>query len=303
MKRIAVILLVTVMILSLFTACKKQEPQPVIPEEPELPGTLISVVYAAGSGMMARSDFQIRVNRNEVEHTRFWPEEYTDEMEVREHMPITEQQWADVETLILGMYRAGALNACQPGSVSENSILDSFVLDGGDYTDLSLVWETADGSVEQDYCWPDDQRVITLVDLLRELADPQGREIIWYEEPELRQIWITRKHKIKTDRDYSYQLYWADHDEDDPHWDLIYYLGKNGAVANGRVRVEDADWNAFLTLAEETQLEYLPEPDKTDEKFTCKLNYTNGRSKYRSLNTETEETLKAFFYSLIEKYQ
>lgn len=274
-----------------------------IPEVPELPGTLIGVVYAAGSGMMARSDFQIRVNRNEVEHTRFWPEEYTDEMEVREHVPITQQQWADVEALILGMYRVGALHACQPSSASENSILDYFVLDGGDYTDFSLVWETEDGSVEIGYSWPGDQRVITLTALLQELADPQGREIIPYEEPELRQIWITRKHKIKSDRDYSYQLYWADHDEDDPHWDLVYYLGKNGAVANGRVRVEDADWNAFLTLAEELQLEYFPEPDKTDKYFTCKLNYTNSRSKYLNLNTETEETLKAFFFSLIEKYK
>ena len=49
-----------------------------------------------------------------------------------------------------------------------------------------------------------------------------------------------------------------------------------------------------LTLAEETQLEYFPEPDKTDKYFTCKLNYTNSRSKDLNLNTETEETLKAF---------
>ena len=303
MKRIAAILLVTAMILSLFTACKKQEPQPVIPEEPKLPGTLIGVSYATGGGMEARSEFSIRLNRQEIEHAEFWPEEYTEEMEVCEQVPITEQQWAEVEALILGMYRAGALNACQPGSASENSFLDSFVLDGGDYTNFSLIWETEDGSVEIGYSWPGDQRVITLTALLQELADPQGREIIRYEEPELRQIWITRDHRTRTDRDYSYQLYWADYDEGDPHWDLIYYLGKNGAVANGRVRVEDADWNAFLTLAEELQLEYFPEPDKTDENFTCKLNYTNGRSKYLNLNTETEETLKAFFFSLIEKYK
>lgn len=274
-----------------------------IPEEPELPGTLTGVSYATGGGMEARSEFSIRLNRQEIEHAEFWPEEYTEEMEVREQVPIAEQQWADVEALVLGMYRAGALNASQLRSVSENSILDYFVLDGGDYTDFSLVWETADGPIEQGYYWPDDQRIVTLADLLRELADPQGREIIPYEEPELQQIWITRKHKIRTDRDYSYQLYWADYDENDPHWDLIYYLGENGAVANGRVRVEDADWNAFLTLAEETQLEYFPEPDKTDEKFTCKLNYSNGRSKYLNLNTETEETLKAFCFSLVEKYK
>ena len=303
MKRIAAILLVTVMMLSVFAACKKQEPQPVIPEVPELPGTLTGVGYATGSGMMARSDFQIRVNRNEVEHTRFWPEEYTDEMEVREHVPITQQQWADVEAVILDLYQDGMLKAYQPKTDTKNDPMDTYVLDGGDYTNFSLVWETEDGSVEIGYSWPGDQRVITLTALLQELADPQGREIIRYEEPELRQIWITRDHRTRTDRDYSYQLYWADHDEDDPHWDLVYYLGKNGAVANGRVRVEDTDWNAFLTLAEELQLEYFPEPDKTDKYFTCKLNYTNGRSKYLSLNTETEETLKAFFFSLIEKYK
>lgn len=298
------IILVTVMMLSVFAACKKQEPQPVIPEVPELPGTLIGVVYAAGSGMMARSDFQIRVNRNEVEHTRFWPEEYTDEMEVREHVPITQQQWADVETLVLGMYQDGAIEAYQPAAVPEIDFpeidfADAFILDGGDYTSFSLVWQTETGTEEIGCYWPSDRRVVTLMDLLQELADPKGREIKWYGSPHMDEIYFTRDHRINTKRDYSFQLHYISYDEVDPHWELIYYLGKHGAVSKGHVRLEETDWDNFVSFAEELQLEYFPDSTKSDKWFRCTLYYSDDTSRSILLNEETEQALYDYFMGLI----
>ena len=104
---------------------------------------------------------------------------------------------------------------------------------------------------------------------------------------------------MRTDRDYSFQFFWADYDEDDPHWQLTYYLGKHGEVANGRIRMEQAHWDGFLEFAEDLQLEYFPETGRDDKWFTCKLSYTDGSNRYIQLNSETEERLKTFFHDLI----
>ena len=304
MKRIMAAFLATVMALTGLTGCNKQNPQPEVPETPVLPGTLIGVAYATGSGMMAHSEFHIRLNRQEVEYTEFWPEDqYVENIKAVEHIPITEQQWADVETVILDLYQDGMLEAYQPKPEPENSFLDMFVSDGGDYTNLSLVWQTEDGSVEQGYYWPNDRRVITLTDLLRELADPQGREINWYESPRLKEIYFTRDHRVNTKRDYSFQLHYADYDETDPHWELIYYLGKHGAVDNGYIRLTEADWDSFVAFSQELQLEYFPEQTKSDDGFKCHLLYTNDHYKNVVLNKETEELLKTYFMKLVQQNQ
>ena len=304
MKRIMAAFLATVMALTGLTGCNKQNPQPEVPETPVLPGTLIGVAYATGSGMMAHSEFHIRLNRQEVEYTEFWPEDqYVEDIKAGEHIPITEQQWADVETVILGLYQDGMLEAYHPKPEPESNPMDAFILDGGDYTNLSLVWQTEDGSVEQGYYWPNDRRVITLTDLLRELADPQGREITWYEAPQLDEIYFTRDHRVNTKRDYSFQLHYTDYDETDPHWELIYYLGKHGEVDNGYLRLTEADWEDFVAFAEELKLEYFPTETKSNDRFRCTLYYTDDKSKSISLNKETEELLKTHFMNLVQQPQ
>ena len=299
MIRIAAMIMVVAMA---FTACGKQEPQPEVPPPRDLPGTLTGVAYATGGGMVAHTDFCIRVNREEIEYTSFWPlDEYTDEMEELTHVPIEEEQWTDIETVILDIYLDWALTDVSHETDSKTLIKDAFVLDGGDYTTLSLTWETENGPVEIGYSWPRDRRTRTLTDLLKELADPQGCEIVWYEEPQLRQIYFTRKHLINNKRDFSFQLYWTDYDEEDPYLKLIYYLGKYGAVAQDYVRMENADWDAFLTLVEETQLEYFPTNEESSDRFECRLNYTDDSYKSIKLNKDTEERLKDFFMGLIEQ--
>ena len=302
MKRIMAMVLATVMALMGLTGCKKNEPQPVIPETPEQPGTLVGVNYSTGSGMMAHSEFLIRLNQQEIEYTEFWPEdEYVDEILVEEHIPITEQQWADVKTVILELYLEGLLEMYKPAP--EQNVSDVFVLDGGTYSNLSLIWETEDGTKEIGYHWPSDRRAITLMDLLRELADPQGREIVRYEAPKMDEIYFTRDHRVNTKRDYSFQLHYTSYDEVDPHWELIYYLGKHGEVDQGHLRLEETDWEAFVAFAEELQLEYFPKETKTNDWFRCTLYYTDQKSKSISLNKETEELLKGYFMNLVQQHQ
>lgn len=249
--------------------------------------------------MTYRTEFSIRLTKAEIEHTAYWPEDLSkDEMEEKSHVPITDQQWTDVETLILALYGEGLLEEYRPAP--EKTFSDVFILDGGDYTDLSLVWDTEEGTVEIGYYWPGDRRVLTLIAMLQELADPIGREIPRYEPPELCKIYFTRDHRINRKRDYSFQLHWTAYEED-PHWELIYYLGPN--FDGGRVGLQQADWDAFLAFAEATQLEYFPEPTKNDKRFTCTLTYTDGTYKNIVLNDETEQQLKQLFFGLIEQKQ
>ena len=273
---------------------------PVIPDMPEPPGTLVGISYACGSGMVHRADFEIRLNRNEIEYTNFWPMDIDiEEMQERTHVPITEAQWAELEALLLELYRGGHLEEAA-GSSSKTDVSDVFILDGGAFTNLSLTWETGEGLVEIRYHWPSDRRVLTLIDLLQELADPQGREIVRYGAPELCRIYFSRRHRINNRRDYSFQLHWADYDtESEPYWELIYYLGKFGAVDQGHVRLEESDWDAFLAAAKDLQLEYFPETKQSDAYFECKLSYSDETYKKIELNQDTEEALKAFFFTLI----
>jgi len=293
------VLLMTVLFLSFLAACGKSEPMPVVPDIPQLPGTLVGVSYAHGSGMVHRADFRIRLNRNEIEYTNFWPMDIEiEEMQERSHVSISEDQWNEIEELLLELYRGGCLVERETSSVkSEGS--DALILDGGDFTSLSLTWETEEGLVEVRYIWPSDRRVLTLIDLLQELADPQGREIVRYERPEIHRIYFSKKHRFNHKNDFSFQLHWTEYDGEDAHWELIYYLGKIGVGENGRIPLTEADWEAFLSLTEELQLEYFPETTKSDDWFTCKLSYTDDTSKSVALNKNTEEKLKAFFLNLL----
>ena len=304
MKRIMAAILTVVMALTGLTGCGKTEPQPVIPETPGPPGTLVGMTYATGGGMVAHSDFYIRVSQKEIEHTEFWPEDvYVDDIQVGEHIPVTQQQWADVEAVILDLYRDGKLEAYQPKPKPESNPMDVFVLDGGDYTNLSLVWETENGSEEMSCYWPNDRRALTLTDLLRELADPRGREITWYESPRLDEIYFTRKHRFNKDRDFSFQLHWTEYEGEEPHWELIYYLGKYGAVDKGHIQLTETDWDHFTAFAEDLQLEYFPEQTKSDDFFKCHLVYTDDQYKNVVLNKETEELLAAYFMKLVQQHQ
>ena len=248
--------------------------------------------------MIAGYDFEIRLNKDEIEYTSFYPGGMGGQVaEVKTHIPITEKQWSDVEKVLLDL--SPMLEELEP-AIGKPSTGEEHLLDGGDHQSLSLVWQTEEGIEEIGCCWPSDRRVQTLVALLQELADPIGREIPRYEPPELCKIYFARDHRINRKRDYSFQLHRTDYEEA-PHWELIYYLGPG--LDGGRIGLEQADWDAFLAFAEAAQLEHFPEPTKSDQRFTCTLTYTDGTYKNIVLNEETEQQLKQFFFDLIEQKQ
>ena len=45
------------------SGCGKTQPTPSVPEEKQLPGTLVGVNYATGGGMAYRTEFSIRLTK------------------------------------------------------------------------------------------------------------------------------------------------------------------------------------------------------------------------------------------------
>ncbi|MBQ8264471.1 MAG: hypothetical protein IJY96_06840, partial [Oscillospiraceae bacterium] len=188
MKRAMTAFLAALLFFTGMAACGRNEVRPEMPELKVVPGTLTAVSYSSGSGSMARQDFAIRLSRNEIEYACFWPcDTNSEEMSEIQHIPVDPQQWAEVESVILLMY--GNLEEFVPAPAPELPD-ELLILDGGDYSNFSLTWESDGVSVQKQYLWPGDRRVLTLTALLEELVDPCGREIVWYDEPVLDRIYI-----------------------------------------------------------------------------------------------------------------
>ena len=74
------------------------------------PGTLTGVMYSSGSGgMTVRNDFFIWLSPDAIVETFYYPEEppkgvgWHDRFE-KENVPISAEQWADVEQVVLELY-------------------------------------------------------------------------------------------------------------------------------------------------------------------------------------------------------
>lgn len=278
MKRVMAAVLTALLAL---TGCGSQQPT-----------ALAGLEYTAGS-MVGHSAFQIRLTRQELESARFWPAGESDGPVELAHVPVTGAQWTELEAVVLALYRDGALT-------EKPTLPKKQAVDGSDGSALTLLWETAGGVTETQYLWPDDRRVLTLTALLEELADPRGREIPRFDQPELQQLILTRHHWLGRHRDYAFQIGWAAYDPADPHWELICALGEDGAVSRSRLRLEDADWAALLELTAVLQLDSCPDAP-SESRLTCSLRYSDGSRREIRLSKDAEQRLKAFFFNLMEQ--
>ena len=150
------------------------------------PGTLVGVTYSCGG--MSRDDFWIILSPDAIVEASYWPEQETEEDEIRydpatkEDVSITAEQWADVEQIVLELYPV-----MEPRPEPRQPSKLAAWLGARDSTSSSsfrLTWDTEDGPLEIRYSSPNDRRITTLTALLKELADPIGREIPRYDPPE-----------------------------------------------------------------------------------------------------------------------
>ena len=72
-------------------------------EDPETPGKLVGVCYEYSAGSMNyHTEFAIDLNPEEVVHCEYWGSSSTD-MVRKDNVPVTEEQWADVEKAVTGL--------------------------------------------------------------------------------------------------------------------------------------------------------------------------------------------------------
>ena len=78
-------------------------PPAFIKEQPDLPGELVGVCYEYSAGSMNyHTEFAIDLNPEEVVHCEYWGSSSTD-MVRKDNVPVTEEQWADVEKAVTGL--------------------------------------------------------------------------------------------------------------------------------------------------------------------------------------------------------
>ena len=152
------------------------------------PGTLTGVMYSSGSGgMTVRNDFFIWLSPDAIVETFYYPKEppkgvgWHDPFE-KENVPITAEQWTDVEQVVLELYPL--MKPKLEPTIDLWSILGRWlggVKDEGSSSSITLIWDTEEGEQRIKYASPNDKRISTLVALLKELADPIGREIPRYD--------------------------------------------------------------------------------------------------------------------------
>ena len=151
------------------------------------PGTLTGVMYSDSGGMTVRDDFFIWLSPGAIVETFYYPEEppkgvgWHDQFE-KENVPITAEQWADVEQVVLELYPL-----MKPKPEPRIDLWSSLgrwlggVKDEVSSSSITLIWDTEEGEQRIKYSSPNDKRISTLVALLKELADPIGREIPLYD--------------------------------------------------------------------------------------------------------------------------
>ena len=152
------------------------------------PGTLSGVMYSYSGGMTVRNDFFIWLSPDAIVETFYYPEEPPKgvgwhECFTKENVPITVQQWADVEQIVMELYPL-----MKPEPERRSGILGSLAnwlgaVDESSSSSITLIWDTEEGEQRIRYFAPDDERVNTLIILLKELVDPIGREIPRYAPP------------------------------------------------------------------------------------------------------------------------
>lgn len=151
------------------------------------PGTLTGVMYSYPGGMEARSDFFIWLSPEAIVETSYYPEEPPEgvgfhEIFEKENVPITAGQWEEVEQVVLELYPL-----MEPKPEPRIDLWSSLgrllggVKDGVSSSSITLIWDTEEGEQRIKYFSPNDKRISTLAALLKELADPIGREIPGYE--------------------------------------------------------------------------------------------------------------------------
>ncbi|MCR4654966.1 MAG: hypothetical protein K5770_01835 [Lachnospiraceae bacterium] len=277
------------------------------PDVPDLvsEGELIGLYYEKGGSMQARSDFMIEVNPEEIVKARYWPSDgNASEIAVIEHVPISEESWQDVVKIVNELRQFMVVNSARydklrkkadkenvPAGGGNESHPDQYVMDDRPYTYLDLTLSARGTEDTIPYTPPQDRRFLTFENILMELVDPAGREIVWYEGPELVGIYFTNDLK-----GYSYQ---CTLNSDDGY---KFYAYSNFLKNHFTSPVTDAVWERVKALCDSNGImDYVA--DDRDYKIGGTLYMSDGRQKVFEVDKKTAETLRLEFEEIKEEIE
>ncbi len=261
------------------------------PDVPDLvsEGETKGIYYAKGGSMQARSDFMIEVSPEEIVKARFWPTGGDDtEIKEIEHVPISEEDWQDLERIIRDLRGFMSVNSSLYYGDSKKMEETVQVSDDRPYTHLYLTLAAKGEEDKIPYIPPQDRRFLTLENLLMELVDPIGREIVWYEEPELVGIYFSNDGK-----GYSYQ---CTNFQDSYRYYAYSNFLKNSFVTD----VSDEVWDRVNEFCDSIGI--LDRAiDDNDYKIGGTLYMSDGSQKCFEVDKKTAETMRAFFEETAEE--
>ena len=155
----------------LFSSCGKEK---AAPSEPL--GKLIGLTYNRSGGMERGSDFYISISNHWIEAMEYFDLEALEDVRVKD-LPLDAEHWEAIEASVTQLWPTLEEKAPQKKRSRLYWILNGFwdgepmMLDGGDSTELSLVWETEEGTVTIPYRWDNSEPLyFELATLLKALA-------------------------------------------------------------------------------------------------------------------------------------
>ena len=180
-----------------------------------------------------------------------------------------------------------------------------FATDGPNESGFYLTWQREDGTEERtQYFIPSDRRFSTVLMIMEEIANPIGREIVYYDPPELNGIYMKNHSGIfSKKKHYSYQLTFdtALPDEEpltQPRWRLNAYYYRNGVKEGKHALVTEQIWKPVQKICEDLELDQCPSA-AWDDKVNVTLYYTDGKYQIVRPDKQTMEALRVYFDELV----
>ncbi len=316
------LLICTVLCLALAACSGSSGQQPAVPPVPETgssgspvtgpyapagyytaPGKLVRVEYSYHSGTMYGADEEFDIMEEELLHGCFFDPDKQEYVR-KDNCPYDKALWAQIEDTVMQIspYLEPVKIRPQESSDKNGKGERLMVLDGGDDSLFALTWN--DGSTWQrvQYYIPSDRRWRTLSELMSEAADPAGREIPFYDPPQIAGVYVfegavgSRRH-----RSFQMSLKTMPGGYDDGWYFFAYYPGRDGKELSLSKEVSEELWIPVMGKCAELSIPASPEIYRGDDRG-CSLYYSDGRQISYDLSEEQMQDLLHFFDKYIETY-
>ncbi len=263
---------------------------------------LTGIKYDYVNGMTYGADCYVELSETELVSARVFhvDDEKAEYLDI-EHKAITKEQWTQASDAV--MVLVPLLEEVSEKLLDSSTVDNQFfqATDGPNSTEFSLTWRNAEG-VEESYRYymPQDRRVNTLIDILQEISDPVGREIVYYEAPRLVGIYFYDKGTwMSKKKAFSYQLTNIAGEDEPENWMLYATYHEGGEEKHLSESVSADEWPKVYALCQELNVEALPKQSGDNQKAMT-LYFSDQRQYRVSPDDSTLQTIREYFDKLVQ---